>query len=631
MGTACSFVMIVFSILKSFRKAFGYLETWFNQLTMHIEELMAGFTRSLEGAPHQWIVIATMVFIIISLLKNFLRPALIFMVATVVLIGFGITNAGDWFLSFANQQIGTILLLIIITDALSKNFNVEKVLDVVFRKARTGRGFLWRLCTYVAVLSSFLNNTPVVAFMTPYVYNWCKRLGIHPSKLLIPLSYATILGGMITVLGTSTNLILNGFLQNSGATPLGFKDFFFLGVLVTAVGIVYLYTWGYKLLPENREAFDDFKEKAPEYTAELQITAASTVIGKSVQEAGLMSLKGAYLIEIIRGGANMMVGPTEILEKEDTLIFIGKTDAIVELANSDQGLRLPSQEDDGEIVEVVVPGNSSLEGKYISNDHFKKRYDAKVVAMHRNGEKIKGKIENVLVSHGDLLLLSVGDSFMRNIDSLNDFYVLSHIDKSAFAPVKNINLFLGILATILLATLLKVIALFTGLIFILVALLLLGMYSLKDVKNVIDADLLVLLSSALTIGSSIIDTGAGDLVASGIMNVLKPFGTLAIMLGIFIITVTLTSFVTNVAAVSIMFPIAYAISAKLGIDGTPLYVILAFAASAAFLTPVGYQTNWMVYGPGSYTPKDFLRVGFPLLIIYTITCLSFTSLYYGII
>lgn len=623
--------MISFSILKSFRKVFKYIDQGYNYLVMQIQSTLAEWASSMEGAFQQWLVIAVMIFIIVALLRNLMRPAMIFLIASVIMILFGVVDVMDWLSSFANKQVATIILLILITSAIRKNFNVETVLDMLFKRARTGRAFLWRMCSYVAVLSSFLNNTPVVAFMTPYIYNWSKRLGIHPSKLLIPLSYATILGGMITMLGTSTNLILNGFLEEHQIAPLGFKDFFFLGGIMTILGIAYLYYFGYNLLPENREAFDDFKEKAPEYTVEIHVTNTAKCIGKSVQDVGLMSLKGAYLIEIVREGESLpMVSPQEELQGGDILLFIGQTDAIIELTNSDHGLKLPEEEEDRDIVEVVVPANSTLAGHLISNDRLVSQYDAKVIAIHHNGKKIKGTIETMKLSHGDLLLLSVGSNFLKNMDAMTDFYVLSKVDRGSNLQPKNVKIFLGILAVILIAGFVQAISIFTALLLILTSMMSLKMFSFKEIKRTIDEDLVVLLASALTIGAAIIKTGTGDLIANGFMHLLMPFGLIAIMIGLFIMTVILTSFVTNVAAVSIMFPVTYSICAQLGIDGTPFYVVLAFAASAAFLTPVGYQTNWMVYGPGGYKPQDFLRVGFPLLIIYAITCITFTSLYYGV-
>ena len=244
-------LMIILSIIKSFSKFFYRFGIWYNQLTVELNNFINQLNQGITDEMRKIIVLLVLLFVIISLFREFIRPALTFLIANIVLVVFGIITPTEWLNGFSNQQIATIIFLILITAAIRKNFNIEDFFDLVFRKARNGRSFLIRMCGYVAILSSFLNNTPVVAFMTPYVYGWTKRFGIHPSKLLMPLSFATILGGMITVLGTSTNLILNGFLVENGLQKLRFTDFFFLGLLVTVVGIVYLYTLGYKLLPEK--------------------------------------------------------------------------------------------------------------------------------------------------------------------------------------------------------------------------------------------------------------------------------------------------------------------------------------------------------------------------------------------
>ncbi|MFT5618423.1 MAG: di/tricarboxylate transporter [Arenicella sp.] len=625
--------MIVISIIKSFRKVFFKFGDWFNELTVDINIWITQLNETITDDMRKWIVLAVMILLVIGLLKE-IRPAIVFMLAIVIFVFTGILSPGDWLVGFSNEQIATIVLLIVITAAIRKNFNIEAFFDKVFRKARNGKSFLLRMCAYVAVLSAFMNNTPVVAFMTPYVYNWSKKFGIHPSKLLMPLSYATILGGMITVLGTSTNLVLNGFLIDKGLPPLEFTDFFYLGILVTIIGIAYLYTIGYKLLPENREAFDDFKEKAPEYTVETYVTAQSKFVGKSIGDSGLMSLKGAYLIELIRDGKVISpISPKENIVAHDTLLFIGKPDAIIELAsNEDYGLRLPNHDggDNSEVLEAVIPSNSLLAGQAASEEFFQKNYGAKVIAIHRNGEKLTGKMGQMKLAHGDLLLLSVDASFLKNMDSITDFYVLSRLEKSTSSNSKNINLFLGILAGIILLGLFKIIALFTALLYMMMAVLALRLFDFKEIKKTVDIDLIVLLVSALAIGKALISTGAADIVATGFVDLLLPIGKVAILIGLFVLTVTITSFVTNVAAISIMFPVAFALTQQLGLEsGTPLYVAICFAASAAFITPVGYQTNWMVYGPGGYTNKDFFRVGSPLLLIYSVVCISFILLYYG--
>lgn len=630
-------VMIVLSIVKSFRRFFYQFGVWFNQLTVDINTFIEQVRQGMSDEMREIIVLIVLLFVVISLFKEFIRPALTFLIANVVLVMCGIIKPVEWLGAFSNQQIATIVLLILITAALRKNFSIEVFFDQVFRKAKNGRAFLIRMCSYVAFLSSFLNNTPVVAFMTPYVYSWTKRYGIHPSKLLMPLSFATILGGMITMLGTSTNLILNGFLVENNIQILGFTDFFYLGATVTVIGIIYLYTLGYNLLPENREAFDDFKEKAPEYTVETHVMPRSRFIGRAIKDTRLSSLKGAYLIELIRDGKTISpIPPDEKVLPHDVLIYIGKPDAIMELVNADFGLRLPTNEEENhEILEAVVPANSTLAGKSNIQKIIMERFNAKIIAMHRNGEKIKGQLENMRLVHGDMLLLSVGESFLKHMDNITDLYILSRLKKKQNGALKHgNNVFLGGLGVILLLALLKAITLFTALLFILVSTLVLGMFTFKDVKKHLDVDLIILLVSALVLGNALIETGAAKLVADGFIRLLLPLGEVSLIIGLFVMTVALTSFVTNVAAVSIMFPIAHAVSLSPEInimDGTPLYVTIAFAASAAFITPVSYQTNWMVYGPGGYRAKDFLRVGTPLLFLYGITCILFIIFYYGVV
>lgn len=576
-----------------------------------------------------WIVLAVISAVIYSLLKDLLKPALTFFLGVSVLMVFGIVSPGEFLSGVSNQSIATIVLLILITAALNKNFNMEGLFDKAFEGVKRPKSFLLRMTGYVAVLSSILNNTPVVAIMTPYVYNWCKKCGIHPSKLLIPLSYATILGGMITVVGTSTNLVLNGFLDENGLKMLRFSDFFYLGILVTVVGIAYLYFVGYRLLPQHKEAFDDVKAKAPEYLIETQVSKNGKLIGSTIESAGLLSLQGVYLIEIHRNGQMIpMVSPNEVLEPLDLLIFMGKSDTIMDVVNSGIGLQLPKSGDDTEIIEAVIPANSSLAGQSSAKAKLSEDYNAELVALSRNGEKISGKMDNMRLKHGDLLLLSVDKNFFENANVIHDLVILSKISNNqAPKPIRR-KIIIVLIGLVMASTFLGFINLFQACLFILSGMLGLKMFSFRDISKEIDIDLIVLLVSALTLGNALIKTNAAELISTNFIALFYPFGIIGILIGLFVLTALLTSFVTNVAAISIAFPIAYSVSSKLNIDGTPLFVTIVYAASAAFITPIGYQTNWMVYGPGNYTSKDFIKVGFPLAIIYGITCILFIYLRY---
>lgn len=571
-----------------------------------------------------WLVLVVIALVIYSLFKEAIKPALTFFIAVTSLMFFGIVAPIDFLSGISNQSIATIILLILITTALNNNFNVEAFFDKVFEGTKRPRGFMIRMMAYVALLSSVLNNTPVVAMMTPYVYNWCKKYGAHPSKLLIPLSYATILGGMLTVLGTSTNLVLNGFLFDNNLKLLGFTDFFFLGLLATTIGIIYLYTIGYKLLPQNSEAFDDVKAKAPEYLVETEISENAKLISTTIEESGLTNLQGVYLIELHRDGEVITpIPPNEIIKPLDLLIFMGNSETIMDIVNSGIGLRLPKHDENLEIVEAVVPANSSLTGKVISETKLTQYYNAELVALSRNGEKMSGKMDNMKLMHGDLLLLSVDKNFFENSDAMKDLVILSKIKKDKAPKKSKLQLMLVIISVVVGCAIAGLFTLFQACLFILSGMLLLKLFSFREINKELDIDLIVLLVSALTLGNALIKTGAAEIISSNFITLFSPFGILGILIGLFVLTVLLTSFVTNIAAVSIAFPIAYSVSNELGIDGTPLFVAIAFAASAAFITPISYQTNWMVYGPGSYTSKDFLKVGLPLAIIYSITCITF--------
>ena len=590
-------------------------------------------SRMVLPEPYQaWLLLGLLVFIVLSLLREWLKPELTFLVSVLILMVSGVVPIEGFLSSLGNRQIGTIILLIIITSALQKNFNLEVFFDRVFKKATTGRGFLWRMCTTVALLSSFLNNTPVVAAMTPYVYNWSKRFGSHPSKLLIPLSFAAILGGMITMIGTSTNLILNGFLAENGLQPLGFTDFLYLGLSVTLTGILYLYFIGYRLLPENKEAFKDVRALAPEYLVETEIRFPSRLIGKTVAESGLLQHRGAYLIEMHRGPHVISPVPEdEIIKDGDRPFFMGKPETIFDMVNAESGLALPNHDKNMEVVEAVLPANSSLNNKQVDQVKFKERYGAEVVAVQRNGDRVgEGSIEGTTLAHGDLVLLSVDEGFFKNTDAKKDFYPLSKIDKSVPVAPRNLNIFLGLLALIFAGIFTGFISLFLGLLLILGVMLLLRLYDVREINSAVDIDLIVLLASALTIGNAMIKTKAAEPVVGAFIHFLEPYGAVVILIGIFIMTVLLTSFITNVAAVSIMFPFAYSLSDTMGIDSPAFYVGIAYAASAAFITPVSYQTNWMVYGPGGYSNRDFLRVGLPLAGLYMTVCIVFISLRYGL-
>lgn len=560
--------------------------------------------------------------------REWIRPALAFLVAVLLFILLNIITPEDLLQGFANPSIASIILLILLTAGLSKNFNVEYYLNKVFRSAKTYRSFLLRMMCQVAFISSFLNNTPVVAALTPYVFNWGKKNNVSPSKLLIPLSFATICGGMITLIGTSTTLVLNGFLIETGLEGLDVFNLFLLGILVTIIFILFILVFGHKLLPDRTDILESFKRNKRQYLIETQLSSGSHMAEKNVKEAGLRSLKGIYLVEIVRENTIISpVEPTEIIRQQDTLIFAGNTEDIVDLVKADNGIilpedpELPFSKNKGklDVVEAVISNGSSLIGKKVKETDFRNRYDAAIVAIHRNGEKLHGKIGEIKINAGDLLLVYAGANFKDRADLYRDIYIVSKI-QALYKPGKAKAYSLaaiGILAILLLAF--GFFSLFTSLLIIFAMMLGLGMITRQDIKRGLDLSMIGILVFSLALGQATIKSGAADIVASWILNALMPYGMMAILCGLLLLATVLTSFITNVGAVAIAFPLAHAIAVTTGIDGAPFYLAIAFAASASFMTPIGYQTNLIIYGPGGYTFKDFFRIGIPTAFIYLLT------------
>lgn len=580
-------------------------------------------------APYNAYLVILVIFITFyASYKEWVQPALAFMASVLVFIILDILTPEDLLHGFSNPSIASIILLILLTAGLSKNFKMEYYLDKVFRSAKTYRSFLLRMMSQVALISSFLNNTPVVATLTPYVFNWGKKNHVSPSKLLIPLSFATICGGMITLIGTSTTLVLNGFLIETGLDGLNVYHLFILGVTVTITFIVFILAFGHKLLPNKTDILESFKKNKREYLVETKLCAGSQIADKKVKDAGLRNLKGIYLVEIVRESTIISpVEPTEIIRQQDTLIFAGNTEDIVDLVKADNGIvlpedpELPSSKNNGKIdvVEAVISHGSSLIGKKVKETDFRNRYDAAIVAIHRNGEKLHGKIGEIRINAGDLLLLYAGANFKDRADLYRDIYVVSKLQalyKPAKAKVYSLGA-IGLLAILLLAV--GYFSLFTSLLIIFAVMLGMGMITRQDIKRGLDLSMIGILVFSLALGQATIKSGAADLVASWILGALMPYGMMAILCGLLLLTIVLTSFITNIGAIAIAFPLAHSMAMSTGVDGSPFYLGIAFAASASFMTPIGYQTNLIIYGPGGYTFKDFFKIGIPTTIIYILT------------
>ena len=566
-------------------------------------------------------VIVVLLITLVIVYREIIRPSVSFLIATVIFLITGILDASTALAGFSNPSIASVILLILITAGLRNTYNIELFFDNVFRKTKSYRSFLFLMMSKVAVLSSFLNNTPIVALMTPYVVHWGRKHDISPSKLLIPLSYATIMGGMITIIGTSTTLVLNGFLQENLLSTLNPFHLLIIGSAVTVSGVLFLGFIGRSMLPDRKDLLQKFEQNQREYLVQSEVTRDSEIAGRSVMDADLRNLSGVYLVEIVRGEEVLYpVGPDELIQAGDQLIFAGEVNSIMELIQSKPGLILPESTplpgEMAQITEVVIASNSSLIGKTVKGTDFRNRYDGAIVAIHRNGERMEGKIGDMKLSAGDSLVLFVGENFRDRAEVWKDLYIISD-DREA--PARNGRSLVPLAALSALAIGLLIsglFSLFTSLLIVFSVMLIFKMITIRTLKRDLDFEMIGIMVFSLAIGQAMIESGAGQLLASGFMSLFGTDSILSITIGLLLITAILTSFVTNIGAVSIVFPIAYSLSQSLELENTPFYLAIAFAASAAFLTPISYQTNLIIYGPGGYKFKDFFKIGLPTTLLY---------------
>jgi di/tricarboxylate transporter len=571
------------------------------------------------------------VVLVVTLYRDYLRPSLAFISTALLLILGGIINVEEFLAGLANKQIIIIFLLIVLTAGIQKNIG-SGFFYRLFNKNLSAHQFRVRLMLFVGGGSAVLNNTPIVAFMIPYVKEWAESNKFAASKFLIPLSFATILGGTITVIGTSTNLVLNGLIDQYELPLLGFKDFFFLGIMVSIVGIAYLSFASDKLLPDREENKEKVFQHLNQYLIETYIGKNSLMIGKSVKEAGLRNLREIFLVEISRKEKEITpVSPKEILQEGDRLFFTGNSKAILLLIQEKNGLSIPedthiSNNNFFHLIEAVVPSSSSLIGQKIKNSDFRRRYQGSIISIYRKGEQLKGNIGNTRIQAGDLLLLLSGGNIAS--DNLKDLIIVTR-QGEILKPEGQKSYLPSILALlILLAGIVGLIDLFMAALSGIFMLFLFKIINISLIRKAIDVDLLAILVSSLAIGVGLKNSGAANLLVEGVLYLSEQYSTIFSLSLLFIITLVLTSLITNAAAVSIMFPISMEMGNQLGEPLTPFFVAIAFAASGDFMTPIGYQTNLMVMGPGNYKFKDYFKLGFPLTLLFTIISLLFINYYY---
>ena len=602
----------------------------------------------------QLIVIAVLAFVLISLYFEFIGATFTFVLAVVVLGLTQVLTTKEILEGFSNEPMLLVIMLLLVGEVIRQTGAISGFFENMMNRARTTRGFIFKVLTPMAGVSAFINNTPLVAIMIPFVQSWTSKMRVPPSKLMIPLSIAIILGGNITLIGTSNNLIISSLIHDQKIIPgfetIGFFTFAWVGVPMLVIGIIYLMLFSDKLLPSREPAIERYATNQREYMVEAIIKPASHLIGQTIPESGLLNLKGLSLMEIhphkplTPSAAHLLTSsaphlripstdPIYQLSSGDTLIFTGDTNAISELIDHFDGLALVEvghfdQKEHLEVVEVVVSHNSSLATNTVRDIKFRQRYGAVVLGIHRNGEKLVEKTADIRVRPGDVILLLADPGIRFRVEASGDFYHLQQVRKiQKRGKLKNFAILGGLLLVIGLSVF-GVIKLIMGVTVYLMILLLSRIANPKEVFKSLDYNLGLIIVMTLALGTAMYKTGLAEKFAWSMIDLMRPFGLVGILAGLYFTTAIIAAYVNNKAAVTLVFPVALLTAHNLGLNPLPFALLTASASMGVYITPHGYQTNLMVYGPGGYKFKDFLPIGLPLSVINMVVTIGVLYLVY---
>jgi di/tricarboxylate transporter len=561
-----------------------------------------------------------------------LTTDMVLMAALLLLSITGILEPDEALSGFANTGLMTVAAMFIVAAAIRSSGGVDLVVERVLGRPTGARGALVRLMLPVVGLSAFLNNTPVVATMIPAVSQWARRIKVPSSSLMIPLSYASILGGTITLIGTSTNLVVNGQYQVlTGKPGFGLFDIAPIGLICALVGTVFV-VFAAPLLLKVRRSPDQTFADTRSFTFEVAVARDGPLVGKSIQQAGLRHLERIYLAEIEREGSVITaVTPEEVLRGGDRLVFVGETEAIVDVLRIN-GLvaavgSQPSLErkvPERRLVEAVVAEYCEIVGHTIRDGRFRDRYGAVVLAVARNGEHIRGRLSSIILAPGDLLLLEMRPGDVERLRQSRDFLLMNVLDHE-LPDHSRALLSWAILGGIIALATTGIMSMLNASLLGVAAMLATRCISASEARRSLDLPVLVTIAASFALGNALEKTGAADFLGNSIVAGAGNDAWLLLALA-YLSVMVLTELITNNAAAMLMLPVVLAITQAAGLNDVPYVMAVMMAASASFATPIGYQCNLMVYGPGGYQFSDFLRIGVPmnlLMALVTIVAIPF--------
>lgn len=591
-----------------------------------------------------WITLAVLAAILVLLITNALSAEIVMLLGLSALLFTGVLSTREALAGFANEGMMTVAVLYVVVAGLRETGVMGWLAQRLFGRPSSTAVAQLRMMLPVASVSAFMNNTPLVAAMLPAVIEWAKKFRIPVSKLLMPLSFATILGGLCTLIGTSTNVVVAGLMRGSLESgqlerPMEFFTLSWVGVPCAIAGIAYMVLTSRWLLPSREPALSQMEDPRS-YTVEMRVAPKGPIDGNTIEQAGLRHLSNMYLAEVERDGEVFVaVEPTFRLRGNDQLVFVGVVDSVVELQRirglvpaAHQVFELEGPRSGRTLIEAVVSDRCPLLGQSIREARFRSQYNAAVLAVARSGERLRQKIGDIVLEPGDTLLLEAQPAFVQRLRNSRDFFLVSQLNNSATPRYEHALTALAILiGMVVLATVFENVPFFIAHGFSMLhagaiaggLMLVTRCCSVEHVRQTIDWQVLIVIAATLGIGTALSTTGLASALAQGLVA-LTGTAPLMQLATIYFMTMLLTELLSNTTAVVLAYPIALATAAQLGVDPLPFIVALTIAGSCGFATPIGYQTNLMVYGPGGYRFVDFVRFGAPLNVVVGIVTLIVT-------
>jgi di/tricarboxylate transporter len=553
-------------------------------------------------------------------------PDMVMIGGVVLLLAAGVIAPDEALKGMSNEGMITVAALFVVAAAVERTGALAVLVDRALGRPRSLAAAQVRTMVGPSLLSAFMNNTPVVALMVPAIRDWAKKHRLSVSKLLMPMNAAVVLGGLCTLIGTSTNVVVSGLVEDKRGVPLGMFDITPLGLALLGAGLAYLLVASRWLLKDRRPPMSP-SDDPRQYSLEMLVEPGSPLVGRSIEEAGLRHLDNLFLMEIDRGGHVMAaVAPTERLEAGDRLVFVGVIDSVVELQKirglrpaTDQVFKLDDPRSERRLVEAVVSNTCPLVGRTIREGRFRSTYGAVVIAVARNGERLQMKIGDIALEPGDTLLLEAGPAFLDRQRSSRHFYLVSEISDAVAPRHDRAWISCTILAAMVLAAALDLVPMVAAALVAACGVVATGCISSTEARRSIEWESLLLIAASFGLARAMEKTGLAAAVAESTIAAAGDHPHL-VLAALYLVAMLFTELMSNNAAAVLTFPIAWQTAADLDVNPLPFVMAITVAASCGFATPMGYQTNLMIYGPGGYKFSDYVRFGGPLnLLVMALT------------